>query len=112
LLNNRKPNIPPYSVCLECKRRNTVCVIVDKQIPCIGPATQAGCGAICPAMGRGCYGCFGPAYDVNTESMSTMLQKMERYPGEIVRLFRGISGYAPTFRTIADEILSTNKETK
>jgi len=112
LLNNRRPNIPAYSVCLECKRRNAVCVLVDKRIPCIGPATQAGCGAICPAMGRGCYGCFGPARDVNAESMSTMLLKMERYPGETARLFRGISGYAPTFHNIADEILSTSKETK
>ncbi len=110
LLNNRRPNLPPHSVCLECKRRNTTCVVVDKGVPCIGPATQAGCGAICPAIGRGCYGCFGPAREVNTDAMLTMLQKIERYPGETVRLFRGISGYAPTFRTIADEILSTNEE--
>ncbi|MCK7527484.1 MAG: hypothetical protein MZV64_62705 [Ignavibacteriales bacterium] len=81
LLSNRRPNLPPYSVCLECKRRGTTCVIVDKGIPCIGPATQAGCGAICPAMGRGCYGCFGPARDVNAGSMAAMLLKMERYPG-------------------------------
>jgi len=112
LLNNRRPNLPAYSVCLECKRNNTVCVLVDKRIPCIGPATQAGCGAICPSMGRGCYGCFGPAREVNAESMSTMLLKMERYPGETTRLFRGISGYAPTFYNIAEEILSTNKEAK
>jgi len=44
--------------------------------------------------------------------MAAMLQKLERYPGETARLFRGISGYAPTFRTIADEVLSTSKETK
>ena len=61
-------------------------------------------------MGRGCYGCFGPARDVNTESMANMLQKMERYPGETARLFRGISGYAPTFRTIVDEILPAHEE--
>jgi sulfhydrogenase subunit delta len=110
LLNNRRPNLPAHSVCLECKRRNTTCVIVDKGIPCIGPATQAGCGAICPSMGRGCYGCFGPARDVNTDSMAAMLQKMERYPGETARLFRGIAGYAPTFRTIVDDVLSANEE--
>lgn len=112
LLNNRRPNLPPHSVCLECKRRGIPCVIVDKGIPCIGPATQAGCGAICPAMGRGCYGCFGPARDVNTDAMANMLLKMERYPGETARLFRGISGYAPTFRTIVDEILPANEEAK
>ena len=49
LLNNRKPNLPNYPVCLECKRRGTICVLVDKGIPCLGPGTVAGCGAICPA---------------------------------------------------------------
>jgi hypothetical protein len=63
-------------------------------------------------MGRGCYGCFGPAREVNTDAMVNMLHKSERYPGEITRLFRGISGYAPTFRAIADEILSTDKEAR
>jgi hypothetical protein len=63
-------------------------------------------------MGRGCYGCFGPAKDVNTTSLSTLLQQHEKYPGETGRLFRGISGYAPAFRKAADELLSTSKETK
>ncbi len=63
LLNNRQPSLPPYPVCLECKQRNTICVLVDQGTPCLGPVTQAGCGAICPAMGRGCYGCFGRARD-------------------------------------------------
>ena len=54
LLNGRKPNTPPHSVCIECKRRETVCVMVAHGIPCLGPVTQAGCGAICPAYHRGC----------------------------------------------------------
>jgi coenzyme F420-reducing hydrogenase gamma subunit len=112
LLNNRKPNLPVYPVCLECKRRGTICVIVDKGIPCLGPGTIAGCGAICPAFGRGCYGCFGPATQMNFESLSEITQKLERYPGEALRLFRGVSGYSPSFRNIADAILSTPKETK
>ena len=106
LLNQRKPNLPAYSVCLECKRRTTVCVLVDKGIPCLGPGTRAGCGAICPALGRGCYGCFGPFHEANLESLSATLQTLERYPGETKRLFRGISGYAPSFKKAADALVS------
>jgi coenzyme F420-reducing hydrogenase gamma subunit len=112
LLNNRKPNLPSYPVCLECKRHGTICVLVDKGIPCLGPATVAGCGALCPTYGRGCYGCFGPAREMNFKSLSDITQRLERYPGEAARLFRGVSGYAPSFRKTADAILSAPKETK
>ncbi len=112
LLNKRKPNLPPYSVCMECKRRGTICILVDKGIPCLGPATQAGCGALCPANGRGCYGCFGPFREGNPNSLSATLQNIERYPGETARLFRGISGYAPAFRKTADAIPAMAKEAK
>ena len=111
LLNNRRPSLPAYSVCLECKRRGTVCVIVDRAIPCLGPGTQAGCGAICPSCGRGCYGCFGPVRGANLDSLSDILLKVERMPGEAARLFRGISGYAPAFRDAAEALIS-RKETK
>src|SRR3990172_8366061 len=50
-LQGRKPQMPTSSVCLECKRRGTVCVMVAHQTPCLGPVTQDGCGAICPEMG-------------------------------------------------------------
>jgi sulfhydrogenase subunit delta len=61
ILNRRKPNIRAHSVCVECKRAGRTCVLVARGTPCLGPVTQAGCGALCPAVGRGCYGCFGPA---------------------------------------------------
>ncbi len=112
LLNNRKPNLPAYPVCLECKRRGTVCVLVDKGIPCLGPATITGCGALCPANGRGCYGCFGPVREPNVDSLSQILLRLERSPGEAARLYRGISGYAPAFRKAADAILDMGRETK
>ena len=56
----RKPDTPAHSVCMECKLRGTVCVMVAQGTPCLGPVTHAGCGALCPAYNRGCYGCFGP----------------------------------------------------
>jgi sulfhydrogenase subunit delta len=60
-LAGRRPNVPGHSVCMECKRAGRVCVTVAHGTPCLGPMTQAGCGALCPSVGRGCYGCFGPA---------------------------------------------------
>ena len=60
-LTGRRPDIPGHSVCFECKSRGNVCVMVARGTPCLGPVTHAGCGAICPAYGRGCYGCFGPS---------------------------------------------------
>lgn len=59
-LNGKKPNIPNYSVCVECKIKGTVCLPVSQGRACLGPVTQAGCGALCPSYHRGCFGCFGP----------------------------------------------------
>lgn len=69
LLNGHRPRLPTHSVCVECKQRGTVCVMVAHGQPCMGPVTQAGCGAICPACSRGCYGCFGPQDSPNTASL-------------------------------------------
>jgi sulfhydrogenase subunit delta len=60
-LAGRRPNVRAHSVCVECKRAGRVCVMVAHGTPCLGPMTQAGCGALCPSVSRGCYGCFGPA---------------------------------------------------
>jgi sulfhydrogenase subunit delta len=70
ILAGRKPNVRKHSVCVECKRAGRVCVLVAHGTPCLGPVTQAGCGALCPAVGRGCYGCFGPMESPNTASLS------------------------------------------
>ena len=74
-LNGRKPDVPNHSVCFECKRRGTVCVTVAHGTPCLGPVTHAGCGAICPAYGRGCYGCFGPSGSVNLPALIPVLHR-------------------------------------
>ena len=69
LLNGRRPRVRAHSVCVECKRRGTVCVTVAHGTPCLGPITHAGCGAICPAYDRGCYGCFGPTEAPNPAAL-------------------------------------------
>jgi coenzyme F420-reducing hydrogenase gamma subunit len=104
LLHGRRPRTPSHSVCLDCKRRGTVCVIVAGELPCLGPVTHSGCGAICPAYDRGCYGCFGPAAQPNLPSMTYQLQAGGLSRDETVRLLRGINGYAPEFRAAGDRL--------
>ena len=72
-LHGRRPNIPTYSVCMECKRRGTTCVLVAHGTSCLGPVTQSGCGAICPAYRRGCYGCFGPMESANVPALRSRI---------------------------------------
>ena len=69
VLQHRRPHLPTHSVCVECKNRGIPCVMVARGVPCLGPVTHAGCGAICPAYARGCYGCFGPAETPNLASL-------------------------------------------
>jgi sulfhydrogenase subunit delta len=97
LLAQRRPNLPTHSVCLDCKRRHNSCIIVDSGKLCLGPVTRAGCGAICPSMGRGCYGCFGPSEQSNIENMTSILAGLESYRGEAALLLKGVAGYAPIF---------------
>jgi sulfhydrogenase subunit delta len=97
-LHGRKPNVPPYSVCMECKRRGIVCVMVAHGTPCLGPVTQAGCGAICPAYHRGCYGCFGPKETPNTDSLSKRWSDLGVEEQDLVRAFRTFNAWAEAFR--------------
>jgi coenzyme F420-reducing hydrogenase gamma subunit len=97
-LHGRKPNTPPHSVCIECKRRGTVCVMVAQGTPCLGPVTHAGCGAICPSYNRGCYGCFGPMDTPNTKSLSGQWRELGVKEQDLLRVFRSFNAYAEPFR--------------
>jgi sulfhydrogenase subunit delta len=101
-LNKRKPSIPTFSVCVECKLRGTVCVMVAKETACLGPVTQAGCGALCPSYARGCYGCFGPMENPNTGALGKHFSGMGKSNNEIVLAFRGFNSYAEAFRKESD----------
>jgi sulfhydrogenase subunit delta len=97
-LNGRKPNTPPHSVCIECKQRGTVCVMVAHGTPCMGPVTHAGCGAICPSYARGCYGCFGPMESPNTRSLSSQWSQLGVKEPDLLRTFRSYNACAEPFR--------------
>lgn len=102
LLAGRKPVTPPHAVCLECKLRGVVCVMVAHGTPCLGPITQAGCGARCPAFNRGCYGCFGPMETPNTAALSDRLHdELGISDDDLSRLLRTFNADAPEFRAEA-----------
>jgi sulfhydrogenase subunit delta len=96
----RRPQIREEAVCLECKRKGTVCVMVAEGIPCLGPVTQSGCGALCPAFRRGCFGCFGPREQSNTASLAHTLVGDGRADSDVARLFAGVAGWAGPFRSV------------
>ena len=101
LVTGRRPQLPDEAVCLECKRRGIVCVAVARGVPCLGPVTRTGCGALCPAFERGCYGCFGPREAANTRALAAWFER-ERPAGEVARLFAGFTAWAPPFRATLD----------
>jgi coenzyme F420-reducing hydrogenase gamma subunit len=94
----RKPAVATHSVCLECKMRGTVCVTVAHGTPCLGPVTQAGCGALCPAYDRGCYGCFGPQDTPAMESMRKVMMAHGMDARDRRRVLRTFNAAAPAFR--------------
>ena len=93
-LAGRRPRIRNHSVCMECKRRGTVCVTVAHGTPCLGPVTHAGCGALCPAYDRGCYGCFGPMESPNTTALDRRLSALGMDDADIVRVYRTFNATA------------------
>ena len=97
-LHGRQPETPGHSVCVECKRRDNVCVMVARGTPCLGPVTQAGCGAICPAYNRGCYGCFGPMETPNMPALSNEWLRLGVKPEAIKRACHTFNAWAEPFR--------------
>jgi sulfhydrogenase subunit delta len=97
-LAGRRPSVPSYSVCVECKRAGIPCVMVSRGTPCLGPVTQAGCGALCPLYARGCFGCFGPKEQPNTDALAAHWRELGADEPQLLRAFRGITGNAPAFR--------------
>ena len=87
-------SFPAYPVCGECKQRFTVC-LVQKGRLCLGPITRAGCNAPCPAGGLGCWGCRGPAEEVNMEGFLAAARELGFDDGEVrerLEMFGGFEG--------------------
>lgn len=97
-LVDRRLFLPTTSVCTECKARGTVCIMTTAGTPCLGPVTQSGCGAICPAYNRACYGCFGPSELANTDALADQWRMLGATNKEIERAFSTFNVGAPAFK--------------
>ncbi len=97
-LARRSPRVRTHSVCIDCKRRGTVCVMVAHGTPCLGPVTHTGCGALCPAYHRGCYGCFGPMESADPAALSPRLKDLGASERDLVRIYRTFNAGAAPFR--------------
>lgn len=98
LLLGAAPKISRDAVCLECKRQGHVCVVVTHKEPCMGPVTQTGCGAICPSVHRGCYACYGPNENPNTQALGQLFKKNGMKDARIAQQFLHINNQAPAFQ--------------
>jgi coenzyme F420-reducing hydrogenase gamma subunit len=99
----RRPEVPQQSVCMECKARGSVCVMVARGEPCLGPVTQDGCGALCPTYGRGCYGCFGVREQAQVDTLATYLEEQGVSRDRILRSLRSFNAAAEPLRIVAEK---------
>lgn len=104
LVNGRRPRLPSHSVCLDCKRKGTVCIEVAQGIPCLGPVTHSGCGAVCPSYDRGCYGCYGPAAQSNCHSLANQYLDSGTRAETLLPLLRSFNAAAPDFRDASNYV--------
>ena len=84
VLVGRKPFVPNYPVCVECKLRENPCRYDYDEI-CLGPVTRAGCGARCPSNGFWCFGCRGPVDDPNAYAATQVMEKYGKTMNDLKR---------------------------
>ncbi|MEW6222477.1 MAG: oxidoreductase [Candidatus Hadarchaeota archaeon] len=100
LFSGKRPRIERQSVCIQCKRLGNICVLVGKGLPCMGPVTVAGCGALCPSYRRDCYSCFGPMEEINPDSLKNKFKEIGLEDYEIQHKFREFTGFSRRFREV------------
>jgi len=92
------PRVSRDSLCLDCKRQGYVCVLVAKDMPCMGSVTQTGCGVLCPKLGRDCYECFGPKENANSASLGKRFASLGLSEDEVAQRFLSINNGASSFQ--------------
>jgi len=84
LILGKKPKLPNYPVCVECKLKENIC-LYDEGIVCLGPLARAGCGSICPSNGVACEACRGTVDNPNKNAMHEVLSKYNYTVEEIIK---------------------------
>src|SRR4030042_1035986 len=93
-----RPRLRQHPVCVECKFNDNACLITSEKKACMGPVISAGCGAICPTLGRECEGCFGPMSNPNAAALGSIFKEIGLSDEDIKRKFRKYAGMSPEFR--------------
>jgi sulfhydrogenase subunit delta len=101
LLLGKKPPIPDYPVCVDCKLRENVC-LYDLGKVCLGPVTRAGCKAICPTYGQSCEACRGFISDPNDSSMRKVLAEHGLTENDVTSLYTMFTTYQTRQKTMTD----------
>jgi coenzyme F420-reducing hydrogenase gamma subunit len=92
LLLGKKPPIPDYPLCVECKLKENECLFTRNKV-CLGPVTRAGCGAICPTYGQSCEACRGFITNPNDSSMRNVLAEHGMSVEEITSIYTMFTAY-------------------
>ena len=92
-LLGKKPEIPNFPVCVECKMAENICVF-EKGMTCMGPVTRAGCGACCVTEGSFCWGCRGLVDDPNADSQRDVLATHGLSVQDVLGKFRLYTGFS------------------
>lgn len=97
MLAGVSPRVDRHSLCLDCKRKGLVCVLVAHGSACMGPVTSTGCGVLCPSYDRPCYSCFGPVAQPNTGSLAGRFEQLGLTPAQLGRLFHAFYANEPRY---------------
>ena len=92
------PALPEYAVCMECRQRENLCLLIEARQPCLGPVTRAGCNALCPSFGVICEGCRGPVAEANRAEESRLLLELGLSEREVRARMQRFSGVADADR--------------
>lgn len=65
LVRGALPVESDYPVCTECRMRENLCLLTERDMLCLGPLTAGGCRARCPSLSVPCEGCRGPVSEAN-----------------------------------------------